>query len=170
MDTETAYYNSPLGVLEIKTTDEFVNSVLYINTWKGPTIAEGDVHITANPSATTQQCINQLQEYFDGTRKEFSLKIQQSGTDFQLKVWDELFNINYGKTISYLELSKRIGNVKAIRAVGTTNGNNNINIIVPCHRVIGSNGSLIGYGGELWRKQWLLEHEGKFANGVQTLF
>jgi methylated-DNA-[protein]-cysteine S-methyltransferase len=78
--------------------------------------------------------------------------------------------LNLILTISYLELSKRIGNVKAIRAVGTANGNNSICIIVPCHRVIGSNGDLIGYGGDLWRKQWLLEHEGKIANGVQTLF
>ena len=85
-------------------------------------------------------------------------------------MWEQLLKINYGKTISYLELSKRVGDAKAIRAVGTTNGKNQIAIIVPCHRVIGSDGSLTGYAGELWRKKWLLEHEGKYANGVQTLF
>ena len=78
--------------------------------------------------------------------------------------------IPYGKTISYLELSKRIGNVKAIRAVGTSNGKNKMCIIVPCHRVIGSNGTLVGYGGDLWRKKWLLEHEAKFEFGVHELF
>ena len=94
----------------------------------------------------------------------------QVGTEFQQSVWNELARIPYGRTISYHELSKRIGNTKAIRAVGSANGNNNICIIVPCHRVIGSNGDLVGYGGDLWRKKWLLEHEGKTVNGVQTLF
>lgn len=117
-----------------------------------------------------QQCIDQLNEYFEGSRKIFDIPLQQEGTPFQQKVWAQLLNIGYGKTISYLTLSKQIGDTKAIRAVGTTNGKNQIAIIVPCHRVIGSDGSLTGYAGELWRKKWLLEHEGKFANGVQTLF
>lgn len=116
------------------------------------------------------KCMQQLQEYFDGKRTEFELPLQQEGSAFQQRVWTALNNIPYGRTISYLELSKRIGNAKAIRAVGTTNGKNTISIIVPCHRVIGSNGNLTGYGGDLWRKQWLLEHEAKFANGVQRLF
>ena len=81
-----------------------------------------------------------------------------------------MLSIPYGRTTSYLELSKRIGDTKATRAVGTTNGNNKISIIVPCHRVIGSNGDLTGYGGDLWRKKWLLDHENRYANGVQTLF
>ena len=117
-----------------------------------------------------QQCIDQLNEYFEGSRKTFNIPLQQEGTPFQQKVWAQLLNIGYGKTISYLTLSKQIGDTKAIRAVGTTNGKNQIAIIVPCHRVIGSDGSLTGYAGELWRKKWLLDHEGKFANGVQTLF
>jgi methylated-DNA-[protein]-cysteine S-methyltransferase len=114
--------------------------------------------------------MQQLDEYFAGQRIEFDLQVTQTGTSFQQTVWNELCNIPYGKTISYLELSKRIGNVKAIRAVGTANGTNHVSIIVPCHRVIGSNGSLVGYGGDLWRKKWLLEHEAKYAFGVQTLF
>jgi methylated-DNA-[protein]-cysteine S-methyltransferase len=91
-------------------------------------------------------------------------------TVFQQEVWKELMNIPFGKTISYHELSKRIKNIKAIRAVGAANGNNSIAIIVPCHRVIGRNGDLVGYAGDLWRKQWLLEHEAKLENGVQMLF
>ena len=109
-------------------------------------------------------------EYFSGHRSKFELPLQQQGTGFQQKVWSELQRINYGRTISYLELSKRIENIKAIRAVGTANGCNAISIIVPCHRVIGNNGDLTGYSGDLWRKKWLLDHEAKYANGVQTLF
>ncbi len=117
-----------------------------------------------------KKCVSQLTEYFDGKRMSFDLPIDQTGTPFQQTVWKELEQIGYGKTISYHELSKRVGNTRAIRAVGTTNGKNQLAIIVPCHRVIGSDGSLTGYAGELWRKKWLLEHEAKFANGVQTLF
>ena len=94
----------------------------------------------------------------------------QAGTSFQQTVWAALRHIPHGKTLSYLQLSKNIGNKKAIRAVGAANGKNNIVIIVPCHRVIGSNGTLVGYGGDLWRKQWLLAHEAKYCNGVQMLF
>ncbi|MBL0356810.1 MAG: methylated-DNA--[protein]-cysteine S-methyltransferase [Chitinophagaceae bacterium] len=126
--------------------------------------------INRKPHPLIQQCILQLQEYFEGKRKTFDLPLQQKGSAFQQNVWAQLLNISYGKTISYLELSKRVGDVKAIRAVGTANGKNQLAIIIPCHRVIGSDGSLTGYAGELWRKKWLLEHEGKFANGVQTLF
>lgn len=117
-----------------------------------------------------KKCMQQLQEYFDGKRTDFDLPLQQEGSAFQQSVWAVLNDISYGKTVSYLQLSKRIGNAKAIRAVGITNGKNAISIIVPCHRVIGSNGNLTGYGGGLWRKQWLPEHEAKFANGVQQLF
>ena len=101
---------------------------------------------------------------------QFSVPVAQTGSDFQQGVWAELLKIPFGETISYLELSKRIGDVKAIRAVGTTNGKNQIAIIVPCHRVIGSNGTLTGYAGGLWRKQWLLEHEMKIKHGVRMLF
>ena len=112
----------------------------------------------------------QLEDYFSGKNLKFDLALGQQGTDFQQKVWAELCNISEGKSISYHELSRRLGNVKAIRAAGTANGKNNIAIIVPCHRVIGSNGTLVGYAGGLWRKKWLLEHEAKCCNGLQTLF
>ena len=126
-----------------------------------------------DPSASSpviQKCIKQLDEYFSGSRRSFDLDLLPGGTPFQQSVWSELQKITYGRTISYLTLSKRLGNVKAIRAVGTANGRNPIAIIVPCHRVIGSNGALVGYAGDIWRKKWLLGHEAKYANGVQMLF
>ena len=170
MNIEIVYYQSPLGVLEIRSTGSAISDVLFINSWKGAKINESELNFTKPKSTVIKACIKQLNEYFAGTRTAFTMHTMQVGTEFQQTVWAELCNIPYGRTISYLELSKRIGNVKAIRAVGTANGNNSICIIVPCHRVIGINGDLVGYGGDLWRKKWLLEHEGKIANGVQTLF
>ncbi len=157
--------NSPIGKLAIQASEDAITAVLFIK--------EGDKNTASKNKYSNpliEKCVQQLHEYFAGTRKIFDLPLQQNGSAFQQTVWQQLLKINYGKTISYLELSKRVGDVKAIRAVGTTNGKNQIAIIVPCHRVIGSDGSLTGYAGELWRKKWLLEHEGKFANGVQTLF
>jgi len=103
--------------------------------------------------------VNQIQEYFEGKRTMFTFEINPKGTDFQKKVWKALLRIPFGKTISYLTLSKEIGTVKAIRAVASANGKNPIWIVIPCHRVIGSDGTLTGYAGGLWRKKWLLEHE-----------
>ena len=111
-----------------------------------------------------------LSEYFSGKKKNFDLPVKHDGTVFQQKVWSELMNITYGKTISYLQLAQRLKNVKAIRAAASANGRNMLSIIVPCHRVIGSDGSLTGYGGGLHRKKWLLDHENKYANGVSLLF
>ena len=113
-------------------------------------------------------CVTQLRAYFKKERKIFDLKLNPEGTIFQKKVWKQLKTIPFGKTISYLELSKLIGNVKAIRAVANANGKNPLWIIVPCHRVIGSDGSLTGYAGGLHRKQWLLNHESKYKQ--QSLF
>lgn len=115
-------------------------------------------------------CIEQLIQYFNGQRRQFELPLNQSGTPFQQGIWSELQQIPFAKTISYLELARRIGDTKATRAVANANGKNNIAVIVPCHRVIGSNKELVGYAGGLWRKKWLLEHEAKVAYGVQTLF
>ena len=114
-----------------------------------------------------RRCAEQLEEYFDGRRRQFDLPLHQEGTVFQMKVWDLLYQIPYGKTISYNHLAKQYGDLKAIRAVAAANGKNNLSIIVPCHRVIGSNRSLTGYAGGLWRKKWLLDHEAKFHSGVQ---
>jgi len=170
MNVEIAYYRSPLGVLEMRSTGSVLSELLFVNSWKGAKIDEDNLSFAKPKSAVLKACIRQLDEYFAGKRKEFTIHIDQVGTEFQQSVWAELCKIPYGRTISYLELSKRLGNVKAIRAVGTANGHNSICIIVPCHRVIGSNGDLVGYGGDLWRKKWLLQHENKHENGVQTLF
>ena len=116
-----------------------------------------------------QTCISQLDDYFSGKRKTFELTLSQGGTPFQQKVWDLLYQIPYGKTISYHQLAMQYGDLKAIRAVASANGKNNLAIIVPCHRVIGSNRSLTGYAGGLWRKKWLLEHEAKHHTGVAQL-
>lgn len=170
MHIEIIYYQSPIGALEIRSTGSAISDVLFVNSWKGAKVDETGLSFVKPKSSIIKSCIKQLDEYFAGVRTGFNLHMAQTGTGFQQQVWKELCNIPYGRTISYLELSKRIGNVKAIRAVGTANGNNSISIIVPCHRVIGRNGELVGYGGDLWRKKWLLEHENKVVNGVQTLF
>ena len=116
------------------------------------------------------QCVEQLIQYFNGERRKFELPIHQQGSPFQQSVWAELMAIPFGKTISYIELARRIGDAKATRAVASANGKNNVCIIVPCHRVIGANKELVGYSGGIRRKKWLLEHEMKVAYGVQTLF
>ena len=108
----------------------------------------------------------QLSEYFAGRRRNFDVPLAAAGTDFQRRVWNELTQIEFGTTLSYGALAQRLGNPGASRAVGLANGSNPISIIVPCHRVIGANGSLTGYGGGLERKQWLLQHEGAAAQGA----
>jgi methylated-DNA-[protein]-cysteine S-methyltransferase len=161
------YYHSPLGIIRICGTDRFVSEVHFMSEEE---IALSDMRPSILLPDVMNDCLEQLIEYFQGKRKNFTVPVYQDGTDFQQIVWNELLGISYGKTISYMTLSKRIGDTKAIRAVGTTNGKNKIAVIVPCHRVIGSNGDLTGYAGGLWRKKWLLDHEMKIAHGVQTLF
>jgi methylated-DNA-[protein]-cysteine S-methyltransferase len=116
-----------------------------------------------------KECLAQLDEYFSGKRKNFELPLAQRGSDFQQSVWNHLLTIPFGKTISYLQMSKQMGDVKAIRAIAAANGKNNIAIVVPCHRVIGSDAKLVGYAGGLWRKKWLLEHETKIHSGIEQL-
>lgn len=123
------------------------------------TLAEEVPEITTTPAPELQEAINQLQQYFAGERKEFDLKLNPQGTEFQKKVWQALLTIPYGRTTSYMDLSKELGDPLAIRAVAAANGKNPLWILIPCHRVIGSDGSLTGYAGGLWRKKWLLEHE-----------
>jgi len=159
MNLYTAYYTSPLGLLKLQCSDKHVKAILF----EEEQTQKNDEH------KLLQQIAKQLDEYFDGKRKQFSLPLNQDGTVFQMKVWDLLYLIPYGKTISYNHLAKQYGDLKAIRAVASANGKNNLSIIVPCHRVIGSDRSLTGYGGGLWRKKWLLEHEAKRHHGVQQL-
>lgn len=161
--TYKAYYHSPVGWLEITTDEQTIHAVSFKET-------KGDKRASAKPPAILQNTILQLHEYFEGQRRDFELTTGQTGTEFQLRVWKQLEKIPYGKTISYIQLAKRLGDPKCIRAAGTANGKNHIAIIVPCHRVIGASGDLVGYAGELWRKRWLLEHEARIAGGVQTLF
>lgn len=115
---------------------------------------------TDNPDLPVlMKCKKELDEYFSGKRKSFDIETEHEGTEFRKKVWNELYKIPYGETISYKQLAERIGNPKGVRAVGGANHHNSIVIICPCHRVIGSRGDLVGYGGGLWRKEWLLKHE-----------
>ena len=146
---ERMYYHTPLGKLKITATEQGISTVQFTDEFESP----------AHSGAIVENCIHELGEYFAGKRTTFSLKFDLQGTDFQKRVWTELLNIPFGKTISYLELARRLGDEKVIRAAGSANGKNPIAIIVPCHRVIGSHGDLVGYAGGLHRKQWLLEFE-----------
>ena len=146
---ETAYIQTPIGTVEL---------IGDVNGLASITVLDDKKPIGIFPEVL-KGAVEQFQEYFDGDRTVFDLKLNPSGTDFQKKVWDALLKIPFGKTISYLELSKQLGDVKAIRAVASANGKNPLWIVVPCHRVIGTNGDLTGYAGGLHRKKWLLEHE-----------
>ncbi len=156
---ETCIINSPLGFTKIIGDEDGITSVVVLNSKE---------KITDIIPVELEDCVIQLNEYFEGTRQQFDLKLNPEGTPFQKKVWEALLTIPYGKTVSYLELSKQLGDVKAIRAVANANGRNPLWIIIPCHRVIGSDGSLTGYAGGLHRKQWLLEHESPYKQ--QSLF
>ncbi|CAN5432163.1 methylated-DNA--[protein]-cysteine S-methyltransferase [soil metagenome] len=159
MDLQTAYYSSPIGTLEIKGNEEGLFSLLFMNE---------EVEATVKIPETLKEVFYQLDEYFTGIRKEFGLKLNPEGTEFQKRVWKELAEIEFGKTCSYLDISIKLGDEKATRAVGNANGKNPIAIIVPCHRVIGSSGKLTGYAGGLGRKEWLLKHESGVIFGKQT--
>ena len=163
-ETFTTYYHSPVGLLKIAGTKDYISEVSFHDKTKK---AEGK---KKHLPPLLIQCVEQLIQYFNGERRKFELPVHQPGTAFQQEVWNELTSIPYGKTISYPELARRTGDSKATRAVANANGKNNAAIIVPCHRVIGSNRELVGYAGGLWRKKWLLEHEAKVAYGIQTLF
>lgn len=154
-----AYINTPLGIAEINGDENGISSILAFD--EGKSVSE------TIPSEL-QEAVLQLQDYFDGKRKDFTFKMNPSGTEFQKKVWKGLLEIPFGKTLSYQEFSIRLGDVKAIRAVASANGRNPLWIVVPCHRVIGSDGSLTGYAGGLWRKKWLLDHENPVKQ--QSLF
>ncbi|MBT2564506.1 methylated-DNA--[protein]-cysteine S-methyltransferase [Pedobacter sp. ISL-68] len=147
---------SPVGAITILADDEFVHVI---------TFAEKD--ITGLPENTlTVKVANQLNDYFKGDLKDFDFPLKQKGTEFQQEVWQNLLTIPFGETTSYAKFSAH--NPLAIRAIAAANGKNNIAIVVPCHRVIGSNGKLVGYAGGLWRKQWLLQHEREVSQKGQT--
>jgi methylated-DNA-[protein]-cysteine S-methyltransferase len=145
-----SYYSSPVGELVIESKDDKITVVNFLK----------DSKREVNVTPVIAQCIQELDEYFFKERKFFTVELDPVGSDFQKKVWNALLEIPYGKTVSYEDIAIRVGDVKTIRAVGLANGQNPIAIIVPCHRVIGKNGELVGYGGGIENKEWLLQHEG----------
>lgn len=161
--TEITYYKTPIGIAEITGDKNGIQSVSVLD--------ESEVSaakLSTKIPEVLESCVTQLEEYFNGERASFDLTVNPKGTAFQKKVWKSLLNIEYGKTRSYLEQSKALGDVKAIRAVASANGKNPLWIVIPCHRVIGSDGSLTGYAGGIWRKKWLLNHENPVKQ--QSLF
>lgn len=144
------YYNSKIGLLEITGTEDAVTGINFTDKKQA---------MERKVPEVLKECRNQLDEYFRGKRTDFTVKLSLEGTDFQKKVWKRLLKIPHGQTVSYREVALDIDNAKGVRAVGGATGRNNISIIVPCHRVIGSGGDLVGFGGGLWRKAWLLNHE-----------
>jgi methylated-DNA-[protein]-cysteine S-methyltransferase len=156
---EGYYLKSPIGTLEIKGDSFGIASIRFM---------DSDVYESKEIPDVLASAITQLEEYFNGLRIEFELKLNPQGTQFQKRVWKELTLIPYSKTISYRELADRLKDPLAIRAAASANGKNPIPIIIPCHRVIGSDGSLTGYAGGLHRKKWLLDHENPVKQ--QSLF
>ena len=156
MTREPELYSStiktPIGHAVLKASDLGVVSLVLTDLPKDKTPLN-------DSSLIISQATEELKEYFEGKRQHFSVPIAPEGTTFQKRVWAQLQKIPFGKTWSYLEMAQHLGDPKCVRAAAAANGKNPLWILVPCHRVIGSNGSLTGYAGELWRKKWLLEHE-----------
>ena len=157
MSTFYTYVDSPIDRLMLTSDGTHLTGVYMLDRKQEPPIRPG--WACRSDAAPLQEAVQQLCSYFAGERRQFDLPLAPAGTPFQLRVWQELSRIPYGATISYGELAARIGNPNASRAVGLANGRNPIPIIVPCHRVIGANGKLTGFGGGIWRKQKLLEIE-----------
>lgn len=156
---DRTFLETPLGTAEIVGDKDGIVSI---------SVRDDKAEASTDIPESLRNCVKQLNEYFAGSRTEFSLNLNPEGTAFQKKVWHELLSIPFGVTTTYLKQTLKLGNEKAIRAVASANGKNPIWIIIPCHRVIGSDGSLTGYAGGLWRKKWLLEHEN--PSGQTSLF
>lgn len=157
---KTAFVETPIGILEVKGDADGLVSVLFKDS--------ENVVVSEEIPSELNDTVAQLQEYFEGKRKDFDLILSPEGTNFQRRVWTQLQKIPFGKTTSYQQMANQLGDPKVIRAAASANGKNPISIIIPCHRVIGSDGSLTGYAGGLHRKKWLLEHEN--PSSQQTLF
>lgn len=143
------YYQSPIGLIEISGTADAIRSLNFV---EAP-------HEGCHSNNVVDHAVKEIEEYFNGNRREFEVPLELQGTAFQKAVWRQLLKIPYGSTSSYGEIARAIGNPKAVRAVGGANHRNPISLIIPCHRVIGSDGSMTGYGSGIWRKEWLLKHE-----------
>jgi methylated-DNA-[protein]-cysteine S-methyltransferase len=154
MELFSGFIQNELGYISIKADSDKIVSVYFSDTEPEDVV----------PNRIVEECKNQLLEYFSGSRKIFSVPLDLKGTEFQIDVWHELMKIPFGEVITYSKLAHRMGDIKKIRAVGMANGKNPVGIIVPCHRVVGKNGKLVGYGGGLWRKKWLLDFESSRLN------
>ena len=152
---------TPIGYIELTTNHDFLLSVSFTDIYLQSSGYQPNILI---------ETVRQIGEYFTGALKEFNLNLQPAGTDFQIKVWEQVIKVPYGETVSYLEIAKRTGSKSNTRAIGMANGKNPIPIIIPCHRVIGTNGKLTGYAGGLDRKKWLLNHEKQFMGFSYLLF
>jgi methylated-DNA-[protein]-cysteine S-methyltransferase len=156
IDVLVAYYESPIGSIEIKGTVSGICALDFVEPRHARPGRRGKVPLPG-PLA---ESLEQLDEYFRSVRTVFTVKLDLRGTDFQKKVWTRLLRVKFGQTTTYKALAEAVGRPAATRAVGGANHRNPVSIIVPCHRVVGSDGRLTGYGGGLWRKDWLLRHEG----------
>jgi methylated-DNA-[protein]-cysteine S-methyltransferase len=161
MEVYYTFLDTPIGCIEIMGSKHAIHSVRF-------DVVRYAENVTLPPLLL--RCRMELQEYFEGKRKKFTVNTEQSGTDFQKLVWKKLMEIPYGKTITYQELARLCGDEKASRAAGNATARNQIPVLIPCHRIIGSNDSLTGYAGGLWRKRWLIEHEYHVEYGIQKLF
>jgi methylated-DNA-[protein]-cysteine S-methyltransferase len=163
--TFTQIYHSPIGVIKIVASEFCIEELVFVEA-----DAVSKINLSAQSPPIIQQCIDELLEYFAGSRRSFSVAINQAGTEFQQKVWKELYEVPFSKTLSYGELAKKMGDPNLVRAAANANGKNKIAIIVPCHRIVGSDRALVGYAWGKARKKWLLQHEFRLELGVQTLF
>src|SRR5690554_2890144 len=154
----SAVINSPVGKLQLTADADGLTAIRFL---------DSEELLSEEIPNALEEVVKQLHEYFDGKRQDFNLRLSPQGTDFQKRVWKALEKIPFGKTVSYLQIAIQLGDPKVIRAAASANGKNPIPIIIPCHRVIGSDGSLTGYAGGLYRKKWLLEHEN--PSGQQVL-
>lgn len=150
------HYESPIGIIEIVGSFDAISSIMFIE----ENNKINSLQVETPPVLV--ECYKQLEEYFKGQRYDFTFPYEFEGTEFQKTVWQALTKIPYGETVAYQHIARSIENEKAVRAVGSANGKNKLSIVIPCHRIIGSNGKLTGYAGGLWRKEWLLNHERQF--------
>lgn len=150
------HYESPIGIIEIEGSSDAISSIMFVEENEKINLIQVDT------PPVLVECYNQLEEYFKGSRFDFTFPYEFEGTEFQKTVWQALTKILYGETVAYQHIARLIENEKAVRAVGSANGKNKLSIVIPCHRIIGSNGKLTGYAGGLWRKEWLLNHEREF--------
>lgn len=160
MNIYRKYFGSPIGIIEITASEKGISTVEFVDKIE---------HEKNETNHHLEECAKQLDEYFTDNRNSFNLELDPTGTEFMKKVWIRLMSIPFGKTASYKDIAEEIGDINAVRAVGMANGRNNIAIIVPCHRVVGSNGDLTGYAYGVWRKEWLLKHEGIKVNNKEQI-